>query len=305
MLFSDDFSGGTYSNQWVLATSGWTVVGGEFVSPLNGRAYIPLSDVDDYVLEAMVRIPTVGDGPRRVGLRFRADGETSFYEVELWAGGSVQLYKYQPRTFLSGASVNLTPGTQYLIQVVAEGNQITVYVDGVLVISYADPSPLTGGNSVWLNVQDNAVGQFDDVVVRVPNTAPVAVAVALDDDGMMTDTVKAGAAGYAEVILDGSGSYDPDGDALVYNWHCLTHDYDLDTEGLVLDEDGTGKILLVEHIGINFDLLENGFHEIELTVSDGKSSDTATMNLNVLRHRDRGQHKSEGKEGTIGPVGHH
>lgn len=87
------------------------------------------------------------------------------------------------------------------------------------------------------------------------NHPPVAVAAVLPD--VMPATSKAG----ADVTLDGSGSSDPDGDALIYSW------YD-------------GDVLIARGKTANVKLAV-GEHSIILTVFDGKDGLTSTAPQSV------------------------
>jgi hypothetical protein len=106
--------------------------------------------------------------------------------------------------------------------------------------------------SDWVTPTLNEVAVFNGNSVPPVNQAPNAHAG-------VAQTVSAG----ETVTLDGSGSHDPDGDALTYSWDFGdgTHD--------------TGKV--VNHV---YDT--PGTYQSTLTVSDGMLSDTATVDITVL-----------------------
>ncbi|NLD49328.1 MAG: fibro-slime domain-containing protein [Clostridiaceae bacterium] len=114
-----------------------------------------------------------------------------------------------------------------------------------------------GKNEITLTVSDGKYTDKDTVVITVEKTsAPVADAG--DDQTKETSKSK------VSVTLDGSDSKDPDGDKLTYKW---------------TDEDGdtiaTGVKPTVE--------LPVGKHTIKLTVSDGVSTDTDTVVINIKK----------------------
>jgi len=131
-----------------------------------------------------------------------------------------------------------------------------------------DVSPVVelpvGTHVIKLTVSDGHLSDKDNVVIEVvdddgENREPVA------DAGRNQDNTTNGEK--ASVRLDGSGSWDADGDSLTYRW---------------TDEDdrriATGQRPQVE--------LPVGTHVIKLTVSDGKLSDTDTVVIYVNRDQD-------------------
>ena len=105
---------------------------------------------------------------------------------------------------------------------------------------------------------DDGESDTDVVIITVqqpPNTPPVAEA-----GGPYTGTV-----GVA-IILDGTGSTDPDGNPLTYSW-------DLDNDGVFDDATGTTPT-------VSFP--EQGSYIVALLVSDGLASHTDTATITVL-----------------------
>ncbi|HEV56707.1 MAG TPA: VWA domain-containing protein [Phycisphaerales bacterium] len=96
-------------------------------------------------------------------------------------------------------------------------------------------------------------------VIAPPNFEPVAVAGP-------NQTVYAHGDGLARVILDGSGSYDPDDDPLEYTWSCIT--------------DST----LIQTTGVSPEMtLPSGEHIISLVVNDGiEDSEPNEVHITVV-----------------------
>jgi predicted extracellular nuclease len=120
----------------------------------------------------------------------------------------------------------------------------------------------TGLWTIQLTVSD---GELDDtdtrfVTVEAANRAPVAAINA-------TPSVRAGEV----LVLDGSASGDPDGDAITWAWRIAARPAGATAE-LVADD--------AETVSVTPDLA--GMWEFELTVSDGVLSDAATVRVEVL-----------------------
>jgi len=73
--------------------------------------------------------------------------------------------------------------------------------------------------------EDSEPNQVVITIYEYPNTAPVA-------DAGANQVVYAWIDGIAEVNLDGSGSYDPDGDELIYSWKWTIDGNDYNTTGV-------------------------------------------------------------------------
>jgi len=134
------------------------------------------------------KVPVAAAGPDLVGLRsdfFTLDGSNS-YDPD-----------YDPLTFkwtqLSGATVSLSPS------------------DTVPVTGFNPASGYIGDYLFELTVSDPYDSKGDTARVTVSNQAPVADA-GPDGSGYRTDSFQ----------LDGSGSGDPDGDALHFSWSQLS-----------------------------------------------------------------------------------
>ncbi|MEN8375665.1 MAG: PKD domain-containing protein [Gemmatimonadota bacterium] len=99
-------------------------------------------------------------------------------------------------------------------------------------------------------------------VVAPANNRPVAVAVATPDSVPMNDN------NMTIVELDGSGSSDPDGDALTYNWTPQSGTFELGTSA-------SDQIASVSFPG-------NAPYNVRLIVSDGALDDTTNITVDVF-----------------------
>jgi fibro-slime domain-containing protein len=118
-----------------------------------------------------------------------------------------------------------------------------------------------GKNIITLTVSDGELTDTDEVEILVTTTNPAApIADAGDDKTVKTEK------NTAKVTLDGSRSYDPNGDKLTYKW--------TDEDG---DTIGTGVSPEVS--------LPLGRNTIKLTVSDGDETDTDQVVITVVQNR--------------------
>lgn len=69
---------------------------------------------------------------------------------------------------------------------------------------------------------------------------------------------------FSNVTLDGSGSFDPDGDALTFTWTVV---------------DGTGIVSTLSGATASFVYTAGVGYEVTLTVSDGAASDSTTLTI--------------------------
>ncbi|MDC7224605.1 MAG: PKD domain-containing protein [Spirochaetales bacterium] len=164
----------------------------------------------------------------------------------------------------SGVDAEYTAHDIYL-----HDNTFTLYTDDVEV-AVAN----SGSEDIyaWDNTRDSAEGNYYNSLIleEVPegydeeddNNAPVADAG--EDQSVTFDTV---------VALDGSGSYDIDGDSLTYQWAA-------EEEELSLSDSDTVQAL--------FSPDEGGEYLFSLTVSDGEKSDTDWVTITVSDESDGG-----------------
>ena len=119
---------------------------------------------------------------------------------------------------------------------------------------------LEGGYEIELVVNDGSTDSSPDtVLITTENTSPTADA-GPDQTVYVNDTV----------YLDGSGSSDPDGDALTFTW-------------MILSAPEGSAATLSDPALVNPSFLVDlpGFYEIELTVSDGELEGTDTVSINT------------------------
>lgn len=119
-----------------------------------------------------------------------------------------------------------------------------------------------------LTVTDNAATGFDEVTITATaagmNRAPVASA---GFDLNATETIA--------VTLDGTASFDPDGDELTYSWSVVSR-----------PEGSTASIIAASAVTAFFTPDLEGVYVVELEVSDGEftSTDTATIDVEPFNH---------------------
>jgi len=117
-------------------------------------------------------------------------------------------------------------------------------------------SDVDGTYEVQLTVSDGELSSTDSVVVTtVPNRAPVADAGS--DQSVKTSST---------VQLDGTGSYDPDGDPITYSWAFVSKPTD---SAASLSGADTATPTFVADV--------DGTYEVELTVSDGELSSSDSV----------------------------
>lgn len=147
----------------------------------------------------------------------------------------------------------------------ANGGAVVVQPDGSFTYT---PLPGFFGQDTFAYTIEDAVGTQDTAtvvitVVEVPNDPPVADAggpYTIDEGDSLT--------------LDGSGSSDPDGDALSYEW-------DLDNDGIFGDATGVSPTLTWAQL-TGFGIADDGSYPIKLRVDDGngeQNTDTSTITV--------------------------
>jgi hypothetical protein len=118
---------------------------------------------------------------------------------------------------------------------------------------------------VFANAYDDNLTVYRNLTILEPNQPPVARATAspaldfLSDETTFVVVVRPGE---TPVIFDGSGSTDPDGDPLVYQWS---------VDGVVF-----------AHGAVSSNMVPLGSYSIELNVWDGSATGIQTITLHVI-----------------------
>ena len=224
--------------------------------------------------------------------------------IELWnrVGGIWQDQSGTPDSPLGGpwqiADIGTTWHTQELR---IDGDQLSITIDGSLIgnAPIRPDAPIDGKSGFWC--QYGPEGHRDDHIVRAFDSAfESAVSISFgtehtagafpanEDRETITVTVSgvnsppsADAGGpYSigegeDLVLDGSGSSDPDTDPLTYNW-------DIDNDGQYDDATGVNPTVpWLTLVGLGFDD-DGGSYPIGLEVDDGTDTDTATVNWTIV-----------------------
>jgi acetyl esterase/lipase len=162
LIFSDDFTGGTLTN-WFPNLGTWTNPGdhmrGEYT--LGNAWNIHLSSGSDFVYTGTVNLLS----GNAVGLVFRASQDgTSSYDVILDAVDDVfKISKRQPYQVLDSYALDVQRNHPYTIKVVANGNTIEAYLDGVKRLTTTDNTYATGNFGVILF---RSTATYDDLEAR-------------------------------------------------------------------------------------------------------------------------------------------
>jgi hypothetical protein len=123
---------------------------------------------------------------------------------------------------------------------------------GTTISPVASPSVSlrSGTYRIELTVSNGTAESAPAVLTISVNAAPTAV-IRAPSGNIMPD-----ATGQAQIVLDGSGSSDPDKDALKYRWTCLT-------------ASGAPTGVMIDPVASPSVSLRSGTYRIELTVNDG------------------------------------
>ena len=178
VLFSDDFETGN-ADAWIFysgepgATEGWQVESdpsGNHALRSSGHYWAGLAQNtvwSDFRLR--LRIKLFADA---IHLCFRMKSQGSYF---IWfaPSGVILSKQLSPGGFTSVASNN-TPNTLqiwHVVEIVSEGGNLRVVVDGNERIQYNDPEPITSGSIAFEAFQDSIV-YIDDVIVIGPPPRP-------------------------------------------------------------------------------------------------------------------------------------
>ncbi|WP_080834848.1 glycoside hydrolase family 9 protein [Cohnella massiliensis] len=170
-LFFDDFGDGN-ADGWSATSGTWSVQDGAYVGQAgSGNSYAVAGEADwtDYTLQAKVSVSNNPGGNKDAGLVFRYADENNHYVLYLKnndrTGRKMELVKVAGgvRTTLAYANPSVVPDTYHEYKIVAAGDSIQVYKDGVLEIGATDGT--FAGGKVGARAYANTKALFDDVIV--------------------------------------------------------------------------------------------------------------------------------------------
>lgn len=182
---------------WVSQTGTWSINSGTAAQTDEGLSntnlYIPVQQVQNSNYLYSFKMKMGGSGTvRRAGMHFMCSDATlsnrgNSYFIYLRADADkVQIYKVvnDSWTLETDDDLVVDADTWYDIKTVYNqlSGEIRVYVDGGMVSSWTDPSPITSGNSISLRT-GNCTAEYDDVRVYKSRTASqlVTIGTASDD----------------------------------------------------------------------------------------------------------------------------
>jgi hypothetical protein len=170
-----------------------------------------------------------------------------------------------------------TPASQLAVAAVSSNTQLVSQANLVIsgngtnrTLVITIPAAKFGLTTITVTVTDQDGGQasqqFQLTVLRInhPPVAEIVVSPLLDLPGLTNPTVMAPLCQDATVVLDGSRSTDPDGDALLFSW----------TEGIANTPIGNGVSITNQ--------FSPGSYLITLSVSDGTNTARTTVELDVI-----------------------
>lgn len=173
-LFSDDFSDGV-ADGWVSTSGIWTVANGEYSGQASsGASYSVAGEASwtDYTLQAKVNVTNNINGNKDAGLVFRYADPDNTYVLYLKnndrTGRKMELVKVVGgvKTVLDFSNPSIAPDTFYTYKIIASGDHIEVYKDGVLELSATDSSH--AGGKIGARTYANTKAIYDDILVTTP-----------------------------------------------------------------------------------------------------------------------------------------
>ncbi|GAN34995.1 MAG: hypothetical protein DYG83_17800 [Candidatus Brocadia sp. AMX2] len=139
-------------------------------------------------------------------------GSTNFYHLFCTAPGNQLTFEAEStQTILAHCTLTGTLESPLILRSTVDGIQWKIDPQGTKNITYVDVKDSHNINSILITTQDWINSGNNTKWASVTNTAPVAVA-GQDTSVYFTDTV----------TLDGSGSYDVDGNPLSYSWSFIS-----------------------------------------------------------------------------------
>jgi hypothetical protein len=218
VLDSDSFASGPGPN-WSIVSGTWIVSGGQLQFTAAGPGPDSLRSNGPQTANAWIEVKiAVPSGTPVVAAVFRAQSSTldgnNQYWVELdYAANLVRFMKDVGgvETAVATTPFTFVPATTYTLRVKFAGNDIRVLLDGAQKLCIGDSS-ITASGYYGLQTRGGANVSFDDWnVVTASNSIPVSNA---GPDQNLT--------GGADVLLNGTGSSDGDGDPLNFTWTQLS-----------------------------------------------------------------------------------
>lgn len=183
-------------SEWITQTGTWNITGGTASQSdevnSNTNLHIPVVQEQFFNYLYAYKLKITGSGTnRRAGIHFMCSDATlenrgESYFIYLRADNDkVQIYKVTNDVWELETDDDFTvdPNTWYDVKVVCNhfSGEIRVYVDGVMVSSWTDPSPILTGNSISLRT-GNCAAEFDDVRVYKGRIAAEYVTIGTTND---------------------------------------------------------------------------------------------------------------------------
>ncbi|MDP7112700.1 MAG: DUF2341 domain-containing protein, partial [Myxococcota bacterium] len=194
MLWWDDFSSNSIASYESQGLNGhgneaWAISGGQAYNANDIYSYATLlvgglERPDDFLVETTA---TTNDDDG-LGLVVNVDDVgSSYYSVQTWGGTASR--SGIGRSITEGdvtaqAGVTIDKGSTHTYQARSHAGTLHMLLDGTEIVSYADPTPLTGGRIGMLSTLNNPGGYFDELLIR-GWVDPEPTAAVGDDEGAM------------------------------------------------------------------------------------------------------------------------
>jgi hypothetical protein len=114
----------------------------------------------------------IASGVGSVGVAWRVESTRTFYFVDWHTDGCVTMLEKDGSTFrvLDSDTRSLTLGVTHRIELIADGSDFEVRINGARSVSDSDSTYKAGGVALWTSVTDKA--SFDNVIVTDLNVRP-------------------------------------------------------------------------------------------------------------------------------------
>lgn len=185
----DDFNDGK-DNDWKPIQGKWSVIKGEYAqedtkwtttatNETYTRSFFGNENWTNYTVEAKVRIEEGGELAPIIGIFFRVTeksekGDYYYFRLDQRAAEGPCLIKSPNTILLENKAKPCEIRKDYVLKVVAEGDNFKCYIDNKLEMEVTDASFKAGAIGVGTF---NANGRFDNVSVNGPGIAPNAVSL--------------------------------------------------------------------------------------------------------------------------------